>query len=740
MTTVEITSELPRLLATVKRPGDFFAAGELEAPLVRIEVDGVGVLGLPIPPVQAAALAGIAAPAPYGRGGATIVDPSVRRCGQIPVSAVHAGGPRWDGVLGDIVRDAAKGLGADGDIEAQLYKMLVYEAGGFFREHRDTEKAAGMFATLVVVLPSDHTGGALVVAHRGQEVQLQMGGSPFGQLRWAAFYADCLHELQPVQTGWRVALVYNLLRRSGPVPVAPDYGAEVDLVGALLRAWEESADGPDKLVIPLAHHYTPAELSFRTLKNEDAAGAGVLLAAAGRAGCEVRLAMVSICEEGAASGTYGRRNRWSSWEEDATDFEVLDVYERSETVRGWMRPDGTPDPRGPLPLQKDELCPPGSLDDEVPDEQHYHEATGNEGATFERTYRRAALVVWPSTAELALVLQGGLDGAVAHLKGLLASGSRDQAARLAAMLVAAWPRTGYPAGLGEARATLLEALLVLEDTDLVARFVEQVVAAGAFDGSEHVALVAALATLEPQEADRLLALVVKSAASGTLHGVALLVRVAESRQPVPSALAALVDVIGEAPPCQGWHASAHEKDRMLGLSEALRAVGASADRALTDRLAEAVLRAPQSWDLDAVVIPAVFEAGGPDGPARPAMGAILAACLDHLRGRVALPLVPPPDARRAAEGIGCACAQCEALRAFLEHPQRSTMDIKENAMLRAHVRDAVARGRADVDEATIEKGRPYTLRLTKNRASYERRVRQREEDLAALDALDALDE
>lgn len=33
-----------------------------------------------------------------------------------------------------------------------------YEEGGFFQEHRDTEKENGMFATLVIILPSEFEG------------------------------------------------------------------------------------------------------------------------------------------------------------------------------------------------------------------------------------------------------------------------------------------------------------------------------------------------------------------------------------------------------------------------------------------------------------------------------------------------------------------------------------------------------------------------------------------------------
>lgn len=41
-------------------------------------------------------------------------------------------------------------------VEAQLYKMLLYQEGDHFAPHRDTEKAPGMFATMTLLLPSQH--------------------------------------------------------------------------------------------------------------------------------------------------------------------------------------------------------------------------------------------------------------------------------------------------------------------------------------------------------------------------------------------------------------------------------------------------------------------------------------------------------------------------------------------------------------------------------------------------------
>ena len=61
-----------------------------------------------------------------------------------------------------------------------------------FKSHRDTEKAEGMFGTLIVQLPSQFTGGDLVVGHSGKNEVIEMAqcGSDCYCL-FAAFYSDC---------------------------------------------------------------------------------------------------------------------------------------------------------------------------------------------------------------------------------------------------------------------------------------------------------------------------------------------------------------------------------------------------------------------------------------------------------------------------------------------------------------------------------------------------------------------
>ena len=393
-----IAGALPKLLRSIKRPGDFSVGGLRPSFLPAIDVEGVGRIAFPVPPAQAEQLIAIAEAAPHGRGTETVVDRDVRRTWQVATGSLHIGGRHWDKSLAEIVAEAARGLGVIEPVAADFYKLLIYDAGSFFVDHRDTEKAPGMFATLVIVLPSAHSGGELIVRHLGREVTLDLRPDDPAELGFAAFYADCVHEVRPVVSGYRLTLVYNLrfLKKGGRLD-APDYREEQARVSQLLRDWADTPDEPDKLILPLEHAYTPAELSFEALKGADAGRASVLVRAADEADCDLHLALMTVEESGSAEQTgYYSRGRWrgggSEEADDGEAFDVVEVDDQSMTLSGWRRPDGKTAGLGDLPFDENELCPPDAFEDMTPDEQHFHEATGNEGASFERTYRRASLV------------------------------------------------------------------------------------------------------------------------------------------------------------------------------------------------------------------------------------------------------------------------------------------------------------------------------------------------------------
>jgi hypothetical protein len=109
----------------------------------RLDVEGVGPIALPLLPVQAEQLIAAAERAPYGRGEETLTDPEVRRTWQIAPDRVRLGGRHWPRTFDTIVARVAEGLGVTHKFEAQLYKLLIYDQGGFFvpsSRHRKGER------------------------------------------------------------------------------------------------------------------------------------------------------------------------------------------------------------------------------------------------------------------------------------------------------------------------------------------------------------------------------------------------------------------------------------------------------------------------------------------------------------------------------------------------------------------------------------------------------------------------
>ena len=386
---------LEGILTDVKQPGDFFVSGAVEIPMPRVEVKGAGPLSFPIPRPQIEALVQQATRAPYGCGEETIVDTSVRNVWQIAPGAVKISGKSWTASFDNILSQVTAGLGCDNAaVSAELYKLLVYDRGRFFFAHRDTEKTAGMFGTLVLTLPSDYRGGAIRIRHADREVNLETNATDPSEISFVAFYADCEHEALPVQEGNRVCLVYNLIQNAakskGRVLKAPNYESQVVKAAAILEGYWSSRNAPPKIAWLLDHQYSPAGLSFSSLKGADAARSQALIHAAGRARCVAHLGVVHIGEAGGAemdgsSYYYSRRGRYRSEEQENEDFTAITVDHAWRYIEEWRDTDDRVVDFGRIPLTDDELLPAGALDEEPPDDKRLTEASGNEGASYERS-------------------------------------------------------------------------------------------------------------------------------------------------------------------------------------------------------------------------------------------------------------------------------------------------------------------------------------------------------------------
>ena len=285
-----------------------------------------------------------------------------------------------------------------------------------------------------------------------------------------------------------------------------------------LRNWASAEDEPDKLILPLEHAYTPAELSFGALKGADAGVASVLVKAAAEADCDLHLALVSIEESGSAehTGYYGRR-RWGR-DEDDEEFEVAEVFDRALILSEWRRPDGGEAGFDDFPFTEDELCPPDAFDDLAPDEEHFHEATGNEGASFERTYRRAGLVLWPAARRLAVLNQAGLRTTLPYLENLTARWEANgasiqsslwrEADELSGHMLRSWPRSSWRRDDDAEAGRMLDLQVRLGNVKRIDEFLAELSAEGHYAASDNGAIVRAAALLPPARATELMVRIV----------------------------------------------------------------------------------------------------------------------------------------------------------------------------------------------------------------------------------------
>ena len=450
---------------------------------------------------------------------------------------------------------------------------------------------------------------------------------------------------------------------------------------------------------------------------------------------------------------YGRYHDDDDDDESNDEFQVGEVCERALTLSHWQRSDGSAADLGNMPFEDAELCPRDALADMDPDDQHFAEATGNEGASFERSYQRAALVLWPRGQRLTLLARAGLQASVPYLAGLVgawaasatsatAGAGRDdprwvEAHALLGHMLQRWPEAAGLRNRDDAASKVLSLMSRMADVERIDAFVTGISIAGQYGQADNPALTKALQLLPAARAGELLGAAI--AANAGLHiagctdllGRAAVVHAWKGK--LQSAAAALLEALpGKSPApkslADDWRREPADATVMHALLRALVRI----DEALAGRAVAHALAWPKTYGLDAVLVPALRRlAERPKLLDRPALQALLGTGVSHLRTRAALPLAPPADWRREA-ALGCSCEHCQRLRAFLQDPAEAEWRFKARVSDREHVIDTIKKGRCDVDFTTERKGSPHALVCTKNQASYEARVRQRRADLDDL--------
>ncbi len=758
---------LEELLRSVDRPGNYCAGGRLFVPMPRVAVQGVGELSFPVLPTQIEALIDAAERAPFGKGTRTLVDTSVRDCWQIDARRVRLLGKAWPDSLGKVLGLVADGLGLPVEsLRAEPYKLLVYRQGGFFSEHRDTEKAPGMVATLTLSLPTAGSGGELVVRHGDRETTFDLAAEEPSELSFAAFYSDCPHEVRPVTEGHRVSLVYNLSLDSGrPGLGAPDYADLAAPVAECLAKWRDEGS-TDKIVWLLEHGYSEGGLSFDTLKNTDAAVAKVLAEAADRAACELHAAVLKIKEYGTPEidAVY---SPWGHYDDDdGADAEMEEVHDRWEALDGWAARDGSRPALGEVQLNDAELLPSGALAEAEPDDRWLEGSTGNEGPTLEFIYRLGALVIWPAEKAVDVVAGAGIDGAVAWAAARCSgSGDSESSLRILDRLVDLWPVEKKDVGEQD-RGAMLRLLADVGAADVAVDFLHRAVMAK-YDGSENEELAAVMPLIPADDGwEFLVGLVVEHFARrpGDVVGLLALtsgkpglrqdgvwrVALRESTEIALARLAAALRRLGKKRAARtarrvagilAW--GSHEdrlnppRERMGG--EAVRDLFVLARRFDLEEEAAAAVGAigkyPEIVTPDRMLPAALREMHRDDGLARSRpYAALWKQASDFLLERSSGVPEEPGGWAMTVE-IPCDCEDCSRLRAFCRDPGKQVERFSVRKDRRKHLHRAIDAYELDVDHETERRGRPYTLVCTKNRDGQRRRFHEYAEDVQHMEYL-----
>ena len=318
--------------------------------------------------------------------------------------------------------------------------------------HRDTEKVDGMFGTLVIQLPSDYSGGELIVKHRGEEKVFSFSGLQGStNFHFAAFYADCQHEIKKVTAGYRLCLVYNLLyKESKSFLVPPDNRLLVNRVVAAVNQWNADAEGPPVLAYILEHMYTETSLSFKSLKNLDRAVSDLLVSACNEIGFDLYLAHVNLQQTWSAGSIY-------------SEYELSNEY---FTFSNLVMPSGQKVEFSEINIKSEALMPKDRLHLDSPDERHENGDTGNEGACIEKTYRMCCLLLWPVKHCIAVL---GLDYMTEKLNAMIADPlmleNKTACVELAQDLVEHFSKIGT-----ESAVTLFHCLVTLKEDKLLMSF------------------------------------------------------------------------------------------------------------------------------------------------------------------------------------------------------------------------------------------------------------------------------
>lgn len=753
--------ELAERLQDIAPPGSFVVEHAAPAEALRIEVEGVGPLDLPLSAATVSQLRAVAKPSRYGLRDRTVYDVRVRNSREIARRRIRIDQPRWNAALIPLLQEIRAGLGLADDVvlKAELHNMLLYERGQFFASHQDSEKSDGMIGSLVVTLPSSFRGGELTVEQHGAVMGFRGNRTA---LQLVAFYADCCHEVRPVTSGARVVLTYNLLTRRTARNEPPRVEPEMldALTAALQRHFETPLTGrfgdeaapPDRLVYLLDHEYTGRGLRWDLLKGADAARATALQAAAERLDCEVFLAQADVhetweCESGPPEPyPYRRRPYHDSWDDcddvcddedgSADDAEPIlsDLVDSDIELRNWVPLGSNEVTAISSPVRDEELCFTRPSAEMSPFQSDYTGYMGNWGNTLDRWYHRAAVVMWPRERTFVIRARASASWALQEVVRTLRRGKQQDARRMVESLLPFWNHTARFAA-EPLMHDALRAAAGVADAILASRLLSPL-PLETFDAEAASLLGPLLGQFGLQWGEEVLGALSIPQDDARRNWLASLPRICEELCLAGEAGWALARWLvvhqwewseGELRKTDESRSPSAASTRLTALVPPLLAILRSSVAIGAFDVLEAIVqqlaavRTERRVDFLTALLRATTAR---DADVRLALRPIHELCSES----IAVWLNAPP--REAgdwsiATPLGCRCEHCSKLDTFLTARELRAFEWPLAEVHRAHVQQIIHRNELPVAHQTRRTGRPYTLVLTKREALFQREAARR---------------
>lgn len=200
-------------------------------------------------------------------------------------------------------------------------------------------------------------------------------------MTFLVWYSDVLHEVKPVDSGYRVVLTFNLIQTESSYRLSAGNDQTTSLRAALAR-WYDCPD-PPFLICPLEHKYTATSLDLKRLKGNDSARVQSVakLVEDGKFICY--LASVEKEITGSVDDNY----------ESGNISDIIDEIDSSIKLTRVVSLDGT-EKLAKLPITSEDFVDDyEDFFDEDPDDEDFGGYTGNEGAETTQWYRKSVITI-----------------------------------------------------------------------------------------------------------------------------------------------------------------------------------------------------------------------------------------------------------------------------------------------------------------------------------------------------------